>query len=139
MLADVGLVRNTLILSAVVTAPALVAPPPLYTKPNQEAQARLERRALTPLGYAGKMLFSSHCAECHGSEARGTIIGPSLHHEYYKPANLSRQAFHLAVTEGVKAQRWSFGDMPGAPLLSFNDIEVIARYVRELQYPARYR
>ena len=134
-----AVVRNTLILSAVVTGPALVAPPLLYSEPNPEHRERLERRSLSQLAYAGKGLFMRYCAECHGEDGRGTIAGPSLHLDVYKPKNLSRKAFHQAVTRGVKAQRWSFGDMPATKSLSFNDIEMIARYVREMQLPGRYK
>ena len=133
-----AVIRNTLLLSAAVTAPAIVAPPALYVAPNAEGKATLERRALTQLGYAGKQLFQRHCADCHATDGSGTIAGPSLHHEFYLSDNMSRKDFHQAVTEGVPAQRWSFGDMPGTDALSFNEIELIARYVRELQYPGRY-
>ena len=135
-------VRNLFIVSAVVSAPvgpALVFTPPLYSAPNPEHRESLEKRNLTQLAFAGKILFSEHCAACHGLEGQGTIAGPSLHHDIYKLDNLSRKAFHRAVTEGVPAQNWSFGDMPASAALSFNDVEKIARYIRELQYPSRYR
>lgn len=134
-----GVVRNTLILSAAVTAPAMVAPPILFSEPNPGHREKLERRSLSQLAYAGKRLFIRHCADCHGQEGRGTIAGPSLHDDAYKPKNLSRKEFHQAVTRGVKAQRWSFGDMPATRSLSFNEIEMIGRYVRELQLPGRYQ
>lgn len=134
-----GVVRNTLILSAAVTGPALVAPPILSSAPNPDHRAKMERRQLSQLAYAGKGLFAKYCVDCHGQQGQGTIAGPSLHHEAYKPRNLSRKAFHQAVTQGVKAQRWSFGDMPATKSLTFNDIEMIARYVREIQSPGRYR
>ncbi|MEM1298399.1 MAG: cytochrome c [Pseudomonadota bacterium] len=131
-------VRNTLILSAVVTGPAMVSPPILYSEPNPGHRETLERRKYSQLAIAGLSLFKRHCADCHGVEGEGTIAGPSLHHDAYKPRSLSRRDFHKAVTEGVPAQRWSFGDMPGNRKLSFNEIEMIARYVREIQFPARY-
>lgn len=133
-----GVVRNTLIISALVTGPAVVAPPALYVEPNPQQRARLEQRSLTQMGVAGQHLFVENCLVCHGEEGRGTSLGPSLHHDIYKPGALSRRAFHRAVTEGVTAQRWSFGDMPASDALSFNEIELIARYVREIQFPARF-
>lgn len=133
-----GVVRNTLILVAVVSGPAIVSPPILYSEPNPEHRAKLDRNNLSQLAYAGKVLFARHCTECHGDDARGTIAGPSLHLDVYRPGNMSRKAFHQAVTQGVRAQRWSFGDMPATRELSFNEIEMIARYVREIQNPRRY-
>ncbi|MFK7941538.1 MAG: cytochrome c [Paracoccaceae bacterium] len=134
-----SVVRNTFLLSAVVSAPALVSPPVLYSEPNPGHREQLALRKLSQLAFAGRHLFARHCADCHGEDGRGTIAGPSLHHEVYKPENLSREAFHQAVTRGVKAQRWAFGDMPAVRQLSFNDIELIARYVREIQLPGRYQ
>ena len=122
-----------------VSAPTLVATPHLQTTPNAAIVQEHELRVFSQLGRAGRRIFITTCAECHGIKGEGTIAGPSLHHDAYKPDNLNRRDFHRVVTEGVEAHRWSFGDMPGNPSLSFNDIEKIARYVRELQYPLRYR
>lgn len=133
------IVRNTLILAAAVTAPAVVAPPILYFEPDPDHREKMERQSLSQLAYAGKGLYENHCADCHGEEGHGTIAGPSLHDEAYRPKNLTRKAFHQAVTRGVPAQRWTFGDMPANRKLGFNDIEKIARYVREIQAPARYK
>ena len=135
-------IRNALIISAIVSAPvvpAMVFTPPLLSEPNPEHRALLERRNLSQLAYAGMQLFTQHCADCHGAQARGTVAGPNLHADAYHPGNLSRQDFHHAVTQGMPALRGGSGGKPGNKDLSFNQIELIARYVRELQRPKRYQ
>lgn len=133
------IVRATVAVTAALTVPQAFLTPPLSTGPSDQPPSYVERRNFTPLAQAGKQLYDQQCAECHGGDGGGTLTGPSLKHRAYLGQNLSRQDFHRAVAEGVPATRWTFGDMPGNPHLSFNDIELIARYVREVQNPNKFR
>ncbi len=80
----------------------------------------------------GNVLFQAQCAECHGSDVRGTDQGPSLLSVVYEPGHHSDQAFVLAALQGVRTHHWDFGNM--APVaLEDGDIEAIIAFVRETQ------
>ena len=132
-----SVVRSGLLVSAALAAPTAFLPPPLKSGPETADPARVERRLISPLGLAGRLLYVENCAECHGADGKGTTQGPSLLHRSYSAAQFSQRAFHETITKGVTAQRWAFGDMPALDL-SFNDIEKIARYVREVREPHKY-
>ena len=73
------------------------------------------------------------CAECHGMVAGGTDKGPPLIHKYYEPNHHGDFAFFRAVKQGVKAHHWPYGDMPPQPNVSEVDVELIIKFVREVQ------
>ena len=81
----------------------------------------------------GAELYSAHCAECHGSDLRGTNKGPSHLSIIYEPSHHADGAFLLAVQRGARAHHWDFGDMPPIEGLSPTDIEAITAFVREQQ------
>ncbi|MEX2324729.1 MAG: cytochrome c [Nitriliruptoraceae bacterium] len=84
----------------------------------------------------GASLFANHCAACHGSVGQGTSSGPPLVHIVYEPGHHSDASFHLAVTQGVRAHHWEFGDMPPVVGLDRADVDDIIAYVRDLQREA---
>ena len=132
-----AVIRTTLALTAALTLPQAILPPPLETGPAPGGAIYPKRETLSQLAIAGKELYQIRCSGCHGNDAKGSPAGPSLLHPVYR--SVTRRDFHRAISEGVPAQRWHFGDMPASPDLSFNDIEFIARYVRELQSPNKLR
>ncbi len=132
-------VRATLAVTAALTIPQALLPPPLESGPPPGKPVYVRQNMYSQVGLAGKELYQQQCAQCHGDDAKGTLLGPSLGHPAYQGGRLSRQDFHRAVSEGVRARRWTFGDMPANEQLSFNDIELIARYVREVQNPRAFR
>lgn len=82
----------------------------------------------------GKRAFEAKCAECHGANAAGQNgVAPPLVHRIYEPSHHSDMAFVLAAKNGVRAHHWNFGDMPRVEGLTNGDVEMIARYIRELQ------
>jgi len=81
----------------------------------------------------GEMLFERHCASCHGEKALGTEVGPPLVHIIYEPSHHADFAFYLAVTQGVRAHHWRFGDMPPVAGLEQEEISRITAYIRWLQ------
>jgi mono/diheme cytochrome c family protein len=82
----------------------------------------------------GARAFEAKCAACHGTSAVGRDgKGPPLVHVIYEPSHHGDQAFHLAVTEGVRGHHWPFGNMPAVEGLTPSDIDVIVAYVRALQ------
>lgn len=84
----------------------------------------------------GQALYETHCAGCHGVEARGTGKGPTFLSKTYTPYLHADIAFRLAVERGVRAHHFRFGDMPKIPGVSQEDVQAIVDYVRWLQREA---
>ncbi len=82
---------------------------------------------------AGAELYAANCAECHGSDLRGTDRGPSHLSIIYEPAHHADGAFLSAIQRGSRAHHWTFGDMPPIEGLNTNEIEAIIAFVRESQ------
>ena len=81
----------------------------------------------------GEVLYQASCAECHGTDLRGTDKGPSHLSIVYEPNHHGDAAFALAVINGVQQHHWPFGDMKPVPGLDEADMERIVAYVRENQ------
>lgn len=81
----------------------------------------------------GAQIFTDNCARCHGDMADGTQLGPPLVHMLYEPGHHPDFTFHRAVSSGVIAHHWDFGDMPPVAGLSEDDVTKIIAHVRELQ------
>ena len=81
----------------------------------------------------GGELYAVHCAECHGSDLRGTDKGPSHLSIVYEPNHHADGAFVFAIQGGSRAHHWSFGDMPPIEGLSSADVDSIIAFVRETQ------
>ena len=98
-----------------------------------DAAATLTIPALSAEAEAGAALFEQKCMECHGRHAAGSDRGPPLVHIIYEPNHHGDIAFRRAVSNGVRAHHWRFGDMPPVDGVPDEDAETITRYVRELQ------
>lgn len=81
---------------------------------------------------AGAVLYEAECAECHGSDLRGTDKGPSHLSAVYEPGHHGDGAFQIAVLQGVRPHHWDFGQMPPVPLED-GDIDKIIAFVRDAQ------
>ena len=82
---------------------------------------------------AGAALYQAKCASCHGTDLRGTDLGPSHLSSVYEPGHHSDVAFVLAVQRGSAAHHWRFGAMPPIEGLTEDDITAIVAFVRETQ------
>ena len=82
---------------------------------------------------AGEPLYQANCAQCHGTDLRGTDQGPSHLSIVYEPNHHGDAAFVLAVQRGVPQHHWPFGDMEPIPGLTTRELEAITAYVREQQ------
>ena len=82
---------------------------------------------------AGDVLYQANCAECHGSDLRGTDKGPSHLSNVYVPGHHGDQAFVVAARVGVRAHHWDFGNMEPIEGLSDDDLTAIIAFVRENQ------
>ena len=103
--------------------------------PPDEIQRALPRIAAgAPVDVAGgKELFEANCSSCHGPVANGSEQGPPLVDIIYEPSHHADVAFVLAVTSGVRAHHWRFGDMPPLPGVTEPMVREIVGYVRWLQ------
>ena len=81
----------------------------------------------------GTGLYQASCAECHGSDLRGTDKGPSHLSVVYQPSHHADAAFLLAVQRGTPAHHWQFGAMLPVEGLTPDDVAAIVAYVREQQ------
>jgi mono/diheme cytochrome c family protein len=81
----------------------------------------------------GAAVYRTHCEACHGEHALGTEIGPPLVHPVYRPRHHGDAAFELAVSQGVRAHHWRFGDMAPVPGIPPEDVAAVTAYVRWLQ------
>jgi mono/diheme cytochrome c family protein len=84
----------------------------------------------------GERRYDESCRSCHGPLGIGTDAGPPLVHRIYEPSHHSDAAFRLAVTAGVRAHHWSFGNMPPVPGMDSTRIAEVTAYVRWLQRTA---
>ena len=108
--------------------------------PDQDgARASLELPPTPPDHAEGERLFNANCASCHGLHAAGTATGPPLVHVVYEPSHHADAAFFLAITRGVRAHHWRFGNMPPQPQVDRAAAEKIVDYVRWLQRQAGIR
>jgi mono/diheme cytochrome c family protein len=82
---------------------------------------------------AGEPLYQASCASCHGTDLRGTDLGPSHLSIVYEPNHHGDAAFVLAAYNGVPQHHWAFGDMEPVLGLSDENLEAIVAYVRENQ------
>ena len=89
---------------------------------------------LTQNAQIGQRAFEANCASCHGINAAGLDgIAPPLVHIIYEPSHHADESFQRAVTLGVRAHHWPFGDMPVVEGLTRGDVTLIIAYIRELQ------
>ncbi len=87
----------------------------------------------SPRAVAGKRSFEKYCVQCHGENATGTEQGPPLLHDIYNPGHHADPSFRMAAKRGVRQHHWRFGNMAPVPEVSERQVDLIIRYVRELQ------
>ena len=81
----------------------------------------------------GESLYLSTCASCHGTDLRGTELGPSHLSVVYEPSHHGDDAFRSAVANGSPQHHWGFGDMAPLEGLSASDVDAIIAFVRDTQ------
>jgi cytochrome c len=82
----------------------------------------------------GKLGFEAKCAACHGVNAAGQDgVAPPLVHKVYEPSHHGDESFQRAVSMGVQAHHWRFGNMLAVEGLTRGDVKMIIAYIRELQ------
>jgi mono/diheme cytochrome c family protein len=81
----------------------------------------------------GAALYQQSCASCHGTDLRGTDLGPSHLSQVYEPGHHPDASFRTAIAEGARAHHWDFGDMPAVPGLSDAEVDAVIAYIRDQQ------
>lgn len=116
-------------------APAAFLPPPLFSETPAKPYISVEARFITQVGLGGLKLYTENCSICHGHGGAGTEYGPALKQRVYWRDKLPRKAFHATLIGRHHAQLQ--GNANGRQLgkIQFNDVELIARYVHEIQRP----
>ena len=82
---------------------------------------------------AGAELYAQSCASCHGSDLRGTDVGPPHLSQVYAPDHHPDESFRAAITQGTRAHHWDFGDMAPVEGLTDEEIDQVIAFVREQQ------
>jgi len=123
-------VRAAILLSATIAAPTLVFEPHLSSTANPTSVQKHELKQLSQMARAGSTVFKNNCQGCHGAKGVGTPLGPSLWQEKFHRGHRVQKEFHLALTGGGEDSGNMHRGLPAAEL-SFNEIEQVARYVRE--------
>ena len=120
---------GTIVVGPAVVAPMLAITPPLASDPELSGIRRtyaVEMKMSGP-ALAGRRTFTENCGACHGDEGHGTATGPALDPASSGFAGVDRRTFHMAVTDGRVREH------SGVAAAGFNEIERMAKYLRELQ------
>ena len=89
---------------------------------------------LTATAQLGQTAFDAKCAACHGLNAAGNVnAAPPLIHKIYEPSHHGDESFQRAVSQGVQAHHWRFGNMARVDGLTRADVTNIIAYIREVQ------
>lgn len=81
----------------------------------------------------GATVYAGSCAECHGSDLRGTDQGPSHLSTFYEPNHHGDDAFRSAIANGAPQHHWTFGPMAPVSGLSAAETDAVIAYVRAQQ------
>ena len=90
--------------------------------------------SLSQSAQIGKRAFEAKCVAWHGVNAAGQVgVAPPLVHKIYEPSHHGDESFQRAVSLGVRAHHWPFGNMPAIEGLTRGDVVMVAAYIRALQ------
>jgi len=86
------------------------------------------------IGILGYTFWNNTKLACHAVNASGQDgVAPPLVHKIYEPSHHGDESFQRAVSLGVQAHHWRFGNMLPVEGLTRGDVKMITAYVRELQ------
>ena len=129
-----GLLAVALLALALVGCSAEEPAPPAY--PDTQSASGASAVVVPDLSAnarTGEQVFNANCALCHGPNASGTGLGPTLVHKIYEPGHHQDFSIQSAVRNGVPAHHWQFGNMLPVPTVADEDIPNVICYIRELQ------
>jgi mono/diheme cytochrome c family protein len=120
-------------------APAAFLPPPLFSESPEQPPVSVQQRFITQVGMGGLQLYNDNCALCHGWGGNGTEYGPALTKRIYWRDRIPRRKFHATLTGAHHADLRGSASGPKLGKIHFNHVELIARYVHEIQRPDMFR
>ena len=89
---------------------------------------------LFPHRSGGERLWRKHCAECHGLDGAGNTLQymgnpwADLTDDHWKTGGGDASSFERVIHDGV------FGEMPGFPDLSHEEVRTLYEYLRMLRH-----
>ncbi len=104
-----------------------------YWQSGRDTRVTVRVPVLSAEATRGRIVFERSCLTCHGKNAAGTRNGPPLVHKIYEPDHHADTSFHRAVRKGVRAHHWPYGDMAPVADVKPAEVDLVVRYVRELQ------
>ena len=75
-------------------------------------------------------LYDSFCIECHDTQGKGTQYGAARAHLVYGPQYHTNRSFFLAVSTGIKAYHWQYGDITKVSSVATEDAAYIESYIQ---------
>ncbi|BCE00778.1 c-type cytochrome [Marinicellulosiphila megalodicopiae] len=69
------------------------------------------------------------CNACHGEKLEGGLKGPPIIFALYSPSSHSDARLDKSIRQGVKQDHWYFGDMPGYPDMSKQDMKQLINFI----------
>jgi mono/diheme cytochrome c family protein len=118
----VGLPVAAVVLAAVVALAVTNRDPGAPPEPGSAEQLAL-----------GAEVYARSCATCHGSVLQGTLAGPPLIDEIYRPDHHPDSTIRAAIARGVEPHHWNFAAMPPIPGLSEHEVEAVIAHIRAVQ------
>jgi mono/diheme cytochrome c family protein len=91
---------------------------------RSQSASSADKLAVTPAGYNGWKVFAVNCTRCHGEDAIGSALAPSL------VKSLQSTVTHDIFVQTVKEGRPPKGMPPWGPLLTDKQIEDLYAYVK---------
>ena len=119
-----------LVLGLVVIASIFV----LSKTDRRSIKAYINIPELNETQIAGRAIFNSTCAKCHGIDGTGdTKIGPPLMHPYHRKGSLSDERFLKVIRQGTPEDKWKYGHMPAQIDVSDDDAKKILSFFNALR------
>ena len=84
------------------------------------------------LGRGGYALYERSCSRCHGHFGEGVGYAPGLLSEKELDGYKTRRRFHAEFNRLTEVHGPILNGTDGNPRLGFNQLEIIAKYLREL-------
>lgn len=106
---------------------------------EEHHQMSLYYHKFSSVAHGGFMLYRAACADCHGVSAQGKKDAPALVGGDFSRDYADRAAFHEAFRKARAKHRAAGNAVQRAVRADFNDLEMMARFLREFDHWERKR
>lgn len=121
------------VLSVALVAANITLDPPLRSEKQDKSHYYARTRQLSEPAIAGQMTFGNMCAGCHGESGQGTASGPALNRRPYAVDFRDSELFHSEIARDIPAHQAIKQAARGSDALSFNMLEKMAKFLREMR------